>query len=106
MDTLSGDNESATVNLPAPSNAGAQVYLQYVYVRTIPGVSNGEVVGCDLIAYSVNHHEVDITALPPPTYLVIENATSFTFEAYAVNDSENDEGQGWVTALMNVFIDS
>ena len=85
-----GYSETATINLGGPAYAVAQISLTRAAYFDTPGWDQ-----CYITEYSSNGNPVDLSN-NPPEYLIIENATSFTFQA--------DAFQGAVTALMNVFL--
>jgi hypothetical protein len=85
-----GNSVTATINLGGPAYAVAQVSLTRAAYFDTPGWDQ-----CYVTEYSSNGNPVDLSN-NPPEYLIIEDATSFTFRA--------DTLQGAVTALMNVFL--
>ena len=85
-----GNSITATINLGSPAYAVAQVYLNRAAYFDTPGWDQ-----CYIREYSSNGNPVDVSN-DAPEYLIITNATSFTFQA--------DTLSGAVTALMNVFL--
>jgi len=85
-----GNSVTATINLEQPAYAAAQISLTRAAYFDTAGWDQ-----CYIIEYSSDGNPVDVSN-EAPEYLIIENATSFTFQA--------DAFQGAVTALMNVFL--
>jgi hypothetical protein len=85
-----GNSVTATINLDGPAYAAAQVSLTRGAYFDTPGWNQ-----CYITEYSSNGNPVDVSN-DAPEFLIIQNATSFTFRA--------DTFQGAVTALMNVFL--
>ena len=87
----SGNSVSATINLgETVPVALAQISLTRAAYFDTTGWDQ-----CYITGYSSNGNPVDISN-DAPVFLIISNATSFTFGA--------DAFQGAVTALMNVFL--
>jgi len=81
---------TATINLDGPAYAAAQVSLTSDICFDTPGGSQSYIS-----EYSANGNTVDVSN-DTPEFLLIEDATSFTFRLDTLN--------GRAVALMNVFI--